>query len=109
MLITGKAAVGFLLLAVIVFLTAQGTVNQTSFFQQPHKNYEIRTEGVPLINTYSESLTYKPPAITFGSNAPLIFTAIIELFTLSCYLVLKKLEPAINKAAENSIRKLRGN
>ncbi|MFA4849147.1 MAG: hypothetical protein WC626_05410 [Methanoregula sp.] len=104
MIITRKAAVGFLLLAGIVFLTAQFTVDQFSPYQLKKSDREIRIEFPQQSQvTYSEKQVYNPPIVALGENAPLIITIVIELFALCCYLVLKKLEPAINKAAENFV------
>jgi hypothetical protein len=92
--ITRKAAVGFILLAAIVFLTA----------------YYGNSQATPAISTGSiHTAHYRAPLISFPNpvETAAAITAVVELFTLVCYLVLKKLEPAINKAAEKSMRSMR--
>jgi hypothetical protein len=102
MIITRKALVGFILLAMIVFLTTDYTVHHmngppiaknTSTFGVPQPLY-------PGPQSYMvKSMEYQPPIISLGNNTPIVATVIIELFTLGCYLVLKKHEPAINEYA----------
>ncbi len=107
MIITKKAAVGFLLLAVIVFLSAQYTVDQMISFQQFNNKSLHLIRDQPLSMFTPPPVQYQQPILNLGDNAPLVITAVIELFTLVCYLVLKKLEPAINRAAEDFVQVMR--
>ena len=98
MIITKKAAIGFILLAVIVFLTAQYTVDHGQAPQSPQvigKNNITILE--PVSTGAAPTMTYRPPLVNLGNNAPILITAIIEFYGLICYLGLKMLEPAINK------------
>ncbi len=107
-LITRKAAIGFLLLAIIVFPTA--------YFWSPTPTLptEKKTgtiEKMPIITGRYEPpiMEYHAPLIQFEEKwqGPAVITFAIELFTLVCYIALKKLEPAINTAAETAMRRLR--
>lgn len=109
-IITRKAAVGFLLLGIIIFLTAQFTFDHAVKFEKLRQDSSVTDvigstyiiEGVkpPVFG-------YRPHLVTLGENAPLFITGLVECFALLCYLVLKKLEPSINKAAEDLIIGLR--
>ncbi|MCK9591455.1 MAG: hypothetical protein M0Q91_05530 [Methanoregula sp.] len=106
MIITRKAIAGFILLGIIVFATTQFTVNQMR--QPPKASQDISTKptapelAFPNLDP-SIKIQYQPPIVSLGNNAPVVVTAIIEFFTFGCYLVLKKYEPVINKAAENFV------
>jgi hypothetical protein len=90
MIITKKAIVGFILLAIITFTTAKYYNTQT-----------LNTGIIPY------RVGWHPPLIDTGTNAPIFITIAIELFTLGCYLGLKKLEPRINMIAEQAIHNLK--
>ena len=109
MIITLKAGAGFVLLAIIVFATAQYTVSQMVI--QPPTTVE-KINGITVIKSVplqgnAPVQQYRPPIVALGNNAPIIITAVIELFTLVCYLVLKKLEPRINAKAVEFVEKLK--
>ena len=73
---TRKAAVGFILLAVIVFPVAY-----------------LSWTPIPVLTMKG----YRPPIVSFDSPVEMAcaVTLIIEAFTLLCYLALKRLEPYI--------------
>ena len=88
MIITRKATVGFILLAIITFITAQYTT--PAFTSSPP-------------SAALKNIKFIPPIIDLGIYTPIIITIFMELFALVCYLVLKKLEPRINEVAENFV------
>ena len=97
--------IGFILLGLIVFFTTQYTV--THMWGPPSNEnaltgHEIMTPNV-LKHEPTSYMKYQPPIVSLGKNAPIVATVSIELFTLVCYLVLKKYEPVINRAAEEMI------
>ena len=93
-MITRKAAIGFILLALLVFPFAYSMwvppVHPTGIIQ-PIKFQEHRDDSLSKVGAY------KSPITRF--NTPLemavVVTGILELFTLGCYLGLKKIEPFI--------------
>ena len=108
MIITRKALAGFILLAMIVFMTTDYTVSHIP--KIPGENTSVKwgdsqSLTKPGPQSYIiKSMKYQPPIVSLGSNAPIVVTTIIELFTLFCYLVLKKYELAINMAATDLVR-----
>lgn len=112
MIVTRKAAVGFLLLAVIVFPTVYYTTPMLGpTVPQPAQTIDlgdVRPNGA-FFNDTRVNQYYRLPLISFKERwqAPAAVTVCIELFALICYIALKKLEPAINKAAEKAMRNLR--
>ena len=105
MIITRKAAVGFILLAAIVFLTVYYTPTPA----QMEQSTGAVEHPTILQQTKEPIVKYQLPLITFKERwqAPLAATVVMELFTLICYIALKKLEPAINRVAEEHMRDLR--
>ena len=103
MIITRKAIIGFILLAMIVFLTTDYTVHHMQYLPAIEQNTSALGAPQPLYpgpqSYLIKSMKYQPPIISLGKNAPIVATVAIELFTLGCYLVLKKYESAINSAA----------
>ena len=102
MIITRKAALGFVLLALIVFLTTKYTI--TNMHGPPSNNNAFTGKSEPdtpnvLKHEPTSYMQYQPPVFKLGGYAPVVVTIVIELFTLGCYLVLKKHEPAINEYA----------
>ena len=102
-MITRKAAIGFVLLAVLVFPVAyftwtsplpQANVDNliSDFNQNHHKD-----------NPVTKTMTYRPPLVQFDTafDMGVAVTMIIEVFTLVCYLVLKRVEPAVNAWVES--------
>ncbi|MCK9591373.1 MAG: hypothetical protein M0Q91_05120 [Methanoregula sp.] len=107
MIITRKAAIGFILLAIIVFGTTQYTITNMHGPPSADSGYSRYTSsGDPNVLKHEPSsyMRYQPPVISLGNNAPLIVTMVIEIFTLGCYLVLKKYEPLINEAATEIVK-----
>ena len=106
-MITRKAAVGFLLLAAIVFLT--------TYYWSPAPTQTVQSSGTIQHQTLFPTISREPvyqyrlPLVQFKEKwqAPLAATIVMELFALICYLGLKKLEPVINRAAEKAMRDLR--
>ena len=102
-MITRKAAVGFLLLAALVFPFAYSMwvppIHPTGIIE-PIKFQHYRDDS-----SANRSLEYKSPIATFDTPLELavVVTGIIELFAIGCYLGLKRLEPII-KALEESER-----
>lgn len=92
-LITRKAAVGFILLAAIVFPFAYSmwtpTFTPSSFI--PIKVMEYRDDSV------HKKLEYRPPLVHFNSpiEMAVTLTLILEMFVFLCYLGLKRIEPYI--------------
>jgi hypothetical protein len=114
MIVTKKAAIGFILLAVIIFSTSQYTFNQVGYSTKPEQILEKGNASVQLgegSQVHSDIkpmvVKYQPPILSLRENAPIIITAIIELFALVCYLGLKYLEPRINRKAEEMMTGLR--
>ena len=111
MIITRKAAVGFLLLAAIVFpVVYYATPTPGQVFQQPSAaGINLSLEDRVNVSGQKIAVHYHPPAILFRSKweAALVITGIMEAFALVCYIALKKLELAINKAAISSMRYLK--
>lgn len=110
MIITRKAMVGFILLAFIVFLTTDYTIHH---MHGPPSNINAFT-GIIEPNTPdvlkhepSSYMHYQSPIIKLGEYAPIAVTGVIELFTLVCYLVLKKYEPEINEAAADIVEQFK--
>jgi hypothetical protein len=110
MIITKKAAVGFILLAVIVFPTV--------YYATPMLGPTVRPTVVdlggikPVGNFYNDTRVnqyYHAPIIQLKDQfqTSVAVTIVLEVFALLCYLALKKLEPAINKAAEEAMRRMR--
>lgn len=109
MIITRKAAAGFILLAAIVFLTAHYATPTPGPAVQPASPGQLKVFSNEIKTPTKEVVQYRPPIISFKTplETALAITATIELFALVCYLSLKKLEPAINKAAETAMRNMR--
>jgi hypothetical protein len=106
MIVTRKALVGFILLAIIVYGTTQFTI--THMHGPPSNNNVMTGKSEPMTPNVlkhepTSYMSYRHPIIPLGNYAPLAVTAIIELFTLGCYILLKKYEPVINEAAEEII------
>jgi len=94
-MITRKAAVGFLLIAIIVFpiayvswvapmpKTTTATIDMKQF---THRDDSITTDTI-----------YHPPIAQFASplHMATAMTGIMELFTLICYFGLKRIEPLV--------------
>jgi len=101
-MITRKAAVGFILLAVIVFAvssydTAHSSAPKADTIGSTRtSDVVIQKDNLKDIPTVrNDTLVYKPPLVDFGKNLPLAMTAMVEAFAFICYLVAKKIEPAI--------------
>jgi len=111
MILTRKAAAGFLLLAAIVFLMAYyATPVPKPIFQQTSTiQLNLSEEHFTIPNEQVFHYHYTLPGIIFRTQweAAVVITSIMEAFALICYIALKKLEPAINKAAESSMRGLK--
>lgn len=101
-MITRKAAIGFLLLAVLVFpfayLMWTPPIHPTGTIQ-PIKFQEHRDDSLSKVGAY------KAPITRF--NTPLetavVVTGIIETFAIGCYFLLKRVEPVV-RAFEQSER-----
>ena len=113
MILTRKAAVGFILLAAIVFLMAYYATPTPKLIPSTASAAQLIIPPEDQVKTQSkeikEVVQYHSPLVSFRSQweAAITITAIIESFALVCYLTLKKLEPAINKAAERSMQGLK--
>ena len=111
MIITRKAAVGFLLLAAIVFpVVYYATPTPGQVFQQSSAaGINLSLEDRVNVSGQKIAVHYHPPAVLFKSKweAALVITCIMEVFALVCYIALKKLEPVINNAAISSMRYLK--
>ena len=98
-MITKKAAVGFILLAVIVFPLAFFDHQHMVTTKIPENNtVSIHQEAInSLLAIRPTQLTVKKPLLDFGDQTPLAMTGAIELFALFCYIALKWVEPKINR------------
>lgn len=103
MIATKKSVIGFILLAVIVFPTAY--LSWVPAPAAPIAGYHSHDFGTGP----HQEIKYRPPLVTFPGpwEMAVVVTVVIEFFALLCYALLKKLEPAINKAAEKTMRELR--
>lgn len=94
-MITRKAAIGFLLLAVIVFPFAY------SLWIPPFvPTGKVETIEIPQYrddSTSHQKVEYREPLIRFNTplETAIVVTACMELFVLLCYLTLKRIEPFI--------------
>jgi hypothetical protein len=94
-LITRKATIGFILLALLVFPTAYLS------WQPPMIKVAASDVNLgdykPMDKSVRETATYHPADISFDSPLVMavVVTAILELFTMACYLVLKRVEPYV--------------
>jgi len=110
-MITRKAAIGFIILAIIVFPTASfswvSPIPQTT----PEVSGAGFTVLEPTVGAREETSVYKPPMIEFGNpfDMAIAVTVIIEVFTLICYLVLKRIEPYIISWEESERERIRNN
>jgi hypothetical protein len=112
MIITKKAIAGFILLAMIVFPTVYyATPMLGPTVKSPTQTIDL--EGVrpngAFFNDTRVNRYYHSPLITLKDQfqTSLAVTIVLEVFTLICYLALKKLEPAINKAAAEAMQRMR--
>ena len=106
-MITRKAAIGFILLAIIVFAVSsydtENPVNKNPGTQPDITIKEPATNNTPLTKdslykipkVRNDTITYRPPLMNFGKWNPYIITAAMELFAFVCYVALKKIEPRI--------------
>ena len=107
-MITRKATIGFILLALIVFPTAYFSWDAPLPAQAPST---VRLSQIKhMDNSVREDLVYRPPVIQTSTpmEMAVIVTVIIELFTFLCYLVLKRVEPyivALEKSERERIQK----
>jgi hypothetical protein len=105
-MITKKAAIGFILLAIITFAVATMDYQNrmTTTVQTPAN---ISMDGLIATSLHqSAQIHTTKPILDFGQYAPLVMTITLEAFALVCYVVLKKVEPKI-KAWEERVRKER--
>jgi hypothetical protein len=107
-MITKKAAVGFIILALIVFPTAYISWEPADVIEDAAKvQFEDRLEQLDHLDKSVpvREYRYRAPLMTFESafDMAVVSTAIIEMFTFICYLGLKRVEPAI-KAWETEER-----
>lgn len=93
--ITRKAAIGFILLAIIVFPTAYLTWTPPVIVSDAIKTPIIQQEHMD--NSVTQKTVYRPPVIqlTTPFDMAAVVTGIIEAFTLICYLALKRVEPHV--------------
>jgi hypothetical protein len=94
-MITRKAAIGFILLAIIVFPTAymtwQPPMSSVPDTVKPFNTLTHRDDSV------QKTWVYRPPAFQFANplDMAIAVTAILEIFAMGCYLGLKRIEPWI--------------
>ena len=113
-MITRKAAVGFILLAIIVFAISSYDTSHavdpsaipTQSLHQPlvtetlNPSLHLDTDGI-------SHAVYRPPLFDFGKDTPIIITICIETFTLVCYLIAKRVEPRIIAWEQSERERLR--
>lgn len=109
-MITKKAAIGFILLALIVFPVAyiswQPPVVTQNDVASKIQSYKVQFHDD---SASDNRLVYRAPLVTFKSplDMAIVVTIIMEVFSLLCYVVLKKLEAGINAAAADAVLALR--
>lgn len=104
-MITKKAAIGFILLAIITFtISSYDSMNPIT---PPAKQTVIEVQQIHMDNTNLFKNEYHAPIFDFGKNTPYVITAIMELFALVCYIVLKRVEPRINAWADETRERVR--
>jgi hypothetical protein len=94
-MITRKAAVGFILLALLVFPVA--------YFSWQPPMPKIKASDVDLGDykyedrSIHETELYRTADVSYGSPVELaiVITGVIEAFAFICYLALKKIEPFV--------------
>ena len=106
MFITKKAAIGFILLGIIVFsVSSYDTANP---IKPPAKQTVIEQDQMfHIVNTDLWKSEYHPPLVNLGKLTPYAITAVMELFALICYLFLKRIEPRINAWAEETRKRVK--
>jgi len=89
-MITRKAVIGFILLALLVFPAAYlswvAPMPVTSV-SVDFSQYQYRDDSV------AKTYTYTTPKVQFASPLEMAVTGIMEVFTLVCYLIMKRIEP----------------
>lgn len=110
--ITRKAATGFILLAAILFPMGYFGYGAIPHLPPPHlSNVNLSTDHInsDTPQTDIKSVTFVSPLIPVKSplEMAIAITGITEIFALLCYFSLKKMETAINEAAEKAMRDLK--
>jgi hypothetical protein len=107
MIFTKKAAIGFILLAILTFSVA--TISYQNRVEMPKGNL-VHVDGLvqPMVLPYKTNapdtvMVYTNQGINAGEYTPLSMTVLIELFALVCYVGLKKIEPRV-KAWEEKVK-----
>ena len=97
MILTRKAAIGFILLAILTF-----SVATLSYQNRPHlpNGEAVGFDGglVPTLDKHAnkaDTIYVVKQGIDLGVYTPLVITTILELITLVGYIGLKKVEPRI--------------
>ena len=114
-MITRKAAIGFILLGILVFGVSSydysHRVINTDKLQTISSDHNSKIPlTTPLVSqnfsgTYKT--TYRPPMLDYGEHTPLAMTAMMEIFVFCCYIILKRAEPMINAWAVRECEVLR--
>lgn len=110
MIITRKAAIGFILLAMLIFPIGYFCWSPPSILLSPDvKNVQIQKPGMTLPEYKHDELTYHPPILSTKTpwEMAIGLTLIMEVFSFLCYWALKTIEPKINGAAEAAMRYIR--
>jgi hypothetical protein len=99
-MITRKAAIGFILLAIIVFsVSSYDTATRVPMPDAPTLYNADRLEGAHALDhiktVQNDTHVYRPPLFDFGDNTPVAMTVMVEAFALVCYLVAKRIEPDV--------------
>jgi hypothetical protein len=106
MILTKKATIGFILLAIITFTLATYSYNIQPTIPVQTPNHESFNDLVSTSLHQSSAYTPLKPLVNFGEYTPLAITVSLELFAFVCYILLKRVEPKI-KAWEERVRKER--
>lgn len=106
MILTRKAAVGFILLAILTFSVA--TISYQNRVVMPESAAHTNILIPPMVSPYTTNspetvVVYTSRGINFGEYTPLVMTVVMEVFALVCYIGLKVVEPKI-KAWEEKAR-----
>ena len=97
-MITRKAAIGFILLAIITFSIS--SYDAANSFYTPETNPELAESAFESAHFTDNSrpdlhASYRPPLLNFGDYNPIIITALMELVALCLYLIAKRVEPTV--------------
>ena len=103
-MITRKAAIGFILLGILVFGVSSydyshrviNTDKLQTISSDTGKQTDVADSMWSIKSSGIYKATYRPPLLDYGEYTPLAMTAMMEIFVFCCYILLKHAEPTIN-------------